>query len=65
MSDATVKGFIPPQLIQVNQHRPYQVRAIGLTFWCKMQIAAAVLLGFGFVMVGASMVYSLATGTYL
>lgn len=59
----TVKGYVPEQLIKVNEHRPYHIRAVGLTFWCKAQIAAGVLLGFGAASIGASMVYALATGT--
>lgn len=64
MSDqATVKGYVPEQLIPINEHRPYHIRAVGLTFWCKAQIAAGVLLGVGAASIGAAMVYALATGT--
>lgn len=63
MSDATaVKGFIPEQMNQVNEHRPAQIRAVGLTFWGKMQIVAGVLLGAGTTIIGLCMVYSIATG---
>lgn len=48
---------------QVNEHRPYHVRAVGLTFWCKVQIAAAFLLGTGATVIGLCMAYSLLTGT--
>ena len=60
MSATTVKGFKPEQMSPVNMHRPYRVRAVGLTFWCKAQIVAAVLLGFGATTVGGCMVYSIA-----
>lgn len=63
MSTATVKGFIPAQMEPINTHRPYHVRAVGLTFWCKMQIVAAVLLGVGATTVGVCMIWAMATAT--
>lgn len=58
----TVKGFTPEQMPPINTHRPYHVRAVGLTFWCKAQIVAAVLLGVGATTVGVCMLWAMATG---
>lgn len=63
MSTATVKGFTPAQMEPVNMHRPYHIRAVGLTFWCKMQIVAAVLLGVGATTIGVCMLWVMATAT--
>lgn len=63
MSATTVKGFRPEQMSPVNEHRPYHVRAVGLTFWCKAQIAAGFLLGTGATVIGLCMAYALLTGT--
>lgn len=63
MSATTVKGFVPGQMRPVNEHRPTQIRAVGLTFWCKVQIAAGLLLGTGATVVGLCMAYALLNGT--
>lgn len=63
MSTATMKGFTPAQMEPVNMHRPYHIRAVGLTFWCKMQIVAAVLLGVGATTIGVCMLWVMATAT--
>ena len=63
MSATTVRGFRPEQMSQVNEHRPHHVRAVGLTFWCKVQIVAGVLLGAGAIVIGLCMAYALLTGT--
>lgn len=55
-------GYKPLQLTATNKHRPNPIRAIGLTPWCKAQIAAAILLGAGSTMIGLCMIYAMATG---
>lgn len=59
---ATVKGWTPEQMNKTNEHRPYHIRAVGLTFWSKMQIVAGVLLGAGTTIIGLCMLYSISSG---
>ena len=63
MSDLQVKGFTPEQMPPFNLHRERgPVRAVGLTFWNKMEIVMGCLLGLGATLVGICMLWAMVTG---